>query len=323
MGEARGFWVAAPGRGEIRAETLAQRRSGEVLVRARVSAISRGSEGLVFRGEVPESEYRRMRSPFQQGEFPAPVKYGYASVGVIEDGPAERIGERVFCLHPHQDRYIVPAEATVPVPAEVPDRRAALAANLETAINGVWDGTPGPGDRVAVIGAGVVGGFVAALAARIPGTEVELIDIDPGRAALAARIGCGFSGPETAPGDADLVFHASGDPAGLALALRLAGTEATVVEMSWYGTRAASLPLGEAFHSRRLTIRSSQVGSVPPGRSPRWSRRRRLALALSLLRDPMFDAFLSGDTPFAELPELMPRLAQPGSGVLCHTVHFD
>ena len=323
MGEARGFWVAAPGRGEIRAETLAQRRSGEVLVRARVSAISRGSEGLVFRGEVPESEYRRMRSPFQQGEFPAPVKYGYASVGVIEDGPAERIGERVFCLHPHQDRYIVPAEATVPVPAEVPDRRAALAANLETAINGVWDGTPGPGDRVAVIGAGVVGGFVAALAARIPGTEVALIDIDPGRAALAARIGCGFSGPETAPGDADLVFHASGDPAGLALALRLAGTEATVVEMSWYGTRAASLPLGEAFHSRRLTIRSSQVGSVPPGRSPRWSRRRRLALALSLLRDPMFDAFLSGDTPFAELPELMPRLAQPGSGVLCHTVHFD
>jgi len=323
MGEARGFWVAAPGRGEIRAETLAQRRSGEVLVRARVSAISRGSEGLVFRGEVPESEYRRMRSPFQQGEFPAPVKYGYASVGVIEDGPAERIGERVFCLHPHQDRYIVPAEATVPVPAEVPDRRAALAANLETAINGVWDGTPGPGDRVAVVGAGVVGGFVAALAARIPGTEVELIDIDPGRAALAARIGCGFSGPETAPGDADLVFHASGDPAGLALALRLAGTEATVVEMSWYGTRAASLPLGEAFHSRRLTIRSSQVGSVPPGRSPRWSRRRRLALALSLLRDPMFDAFLSGDTPFAELPELMPRLAQPGSGVLCHTVHFD
>jgi NADPH:quinone reductase-like Zn-dependent oxidoreductase len=323
MGEARGFWVAAPGRGEIRAESLPQRRSGEVLVRARVSAISRGSEGLVFRGEVPESEYRRMRCPFQQGEFPAPVKYGYASVGVIEDGPAERIGERVFCLHPHQDRYIVPAEAALPVPAEVPDRRAALAANLETAINGVWDGAPGPGDRVAVIGAGVVGGFIAALGVRISATEVELIDIDPGRAALAARIGCGFARPETAAGDADLVFHASGDPAGLALALRLAGTEATVVEMSWYGTRAASLPLGEAFHSRRLTIRSSQVGSVPPGRAPRWSRRRRLALALSLLRDPMFDAFLSGDTPFADLPELLPRLAQPGSGALCNTVHYD
>jgi len=323
MGEARAFWVVAPGRGEIRAQRLRSLAPGELLIRACASAISRGTETLVFRGEVPPGEWSRMRCPFQEGNFPAPVKYGYAVAGIIEDGPAERCGGRVFCLHPHQDLFIVPEEAVVTIPDNVPERRATLAANMETAVNGLWDGMPGPGDRIAVIGAGVVGSLVAALAARLPGAEVELIDIDPSRAALAKALGCHFAAPQQASGEADLVIHASGATDGLATALAIAGFEATVVEMSWYGTRIVPLALGGVFHSRRLTLRSSQVGAVPPGRRERWSRRRRLALALALLRDPVFDLLLSGETAFAGLPELMPRLAASAAGVLCHTVRYD
>jgi len=291
MVEARAFWVVAPGRGELKAEQLRALKSGELLIHARASAISRGTETLVFRGEVPQSEWQRMRCPFQEGGFPAPVKYGYAVAGVVEDGPAEFCGRRVFCLHPHQDRFIVPEEAVVAIPDDVPDRRATLAANMETAINGLWDGVPGPGDRIAVVGAGVVG--------------------------------CRFAPPQKARGEADLVIHASGAPDGLTTALAIAGFEATVIEMSWYGTRVVPLALGGAFHSRRLSLRSSQVGSVPPGRRARWSRRRRLALALSLLRVPVFDLLLSSDSDFLALPELMPRLAASSAGGLCHTVRYD
>jgi hypothetical protein len=321
--EAQAFWVMASGRGEIRAEQLRSPTQGELLIRTRRSAISRGTESLVFRGEVPESEWQRMRCPFQEGEFPGPVKYGYSTVGIVEKGPAEMLGRRVFCLHPHQDRFIVPRDAVFDIPDTVPDRRATLAANMETAINGVWDAAPGPGDHIAVIGGGVVGCLVAALMARLPGAEVELIDIDPSREAIAAALRCRFAIPEKASPDADLVVNASGSSAGLATGLTIAGFEATVLEMSWYGVRTVPLALGGAFHSRRLTLRSSQVGAVPAARRQRWSHRRRLTLALALLGDPVFDALLSSETEFTDLPELMPQLADTPAGVLCHTLRYD
>jgi NADPH:quinone reductase-like Zn-dependent oxidoreductase len=323
MHEARAFWLVAPRLGEIRSQPLRPLGPGEVLVRALVSAISRGTESLVFRGEVPESEWQRMRCPFQEGEFPAPVKYGYSAVGIVEDGPASELGRRVFCLHPHQDRFIVPQGAVIEVPGDVPDRRAALAANMETAVNGLWDAMPGPGDRIAVIGAGVVGCLTAALAAGLPGSEVELIDTDPARESIATALGCRFATPQGARPEADLVIHASGTEEGLATALALAGFEATVLELSWHGMRTVPLALGGPFHSRRLTLRSSQVGNVPSHRRARWSRRRRLALALSLLRDSVFEVLLSGESAFATLPDLMPRLAASPGGALCHTLRYD
>jgi NADPH:quinone reductase-like Zn-dependent oxidoreductase len=323
MRKARAFWVTAPGRGQIRTQQLRSPEPGELLIRTLASAVSRGSESLVFRGEVPQSEWRRMRCPFQEGDFPAPVKYGYSTVGVVEEGPDESLGRRVFCLHPHQDWFVVPGDAVIEVPEDVPNRRAALAANMETAINGLWDAAPGPGDRIAVIGAGAVGCLFGALAARLPGAEVELIDIDPAREAIVAALGCRFARPRQASAEADLVVHASGTPEGLATALTTAGFEATVLEMSWYGTRMVPLGLGGAFHSRRLTLRSSQVGSLSASRRQRWSHRRRLALALSLLRDPVFETLLSGESEFAALPELMPRLAVTPAGILSHTLRYD
>jgi threonine dehydrogenase-like Zn-dependent dehydrogenase len=320
---ARAFWTVEPGHGEIRAAALRAPGPNEVLVRALKSGISRGTESLVFRGLVPASQHTAMRCPFQEGEFPGPVKYGYASVGRIESGPAELQGQRVFCLHPHQDRYVVPVDAVTLLPDAVSDARGVLAANMETAVNGLWDATPRLGDRVAVVGAGVVGCLVAALAARLPGARVELIDIDTRRASIAAKLGCAFAAPAQATDDADLVIHASGTAEGLATALGLAGFEATVLEMSWYGDRSVPVPLGEAFHSRRLTLRSSQVGAVATAQRARWSPRRRMALALDLLADPVFDGLLTGTSPFEELPATLARLANTPDGVLCHVITYS
>lgn len=319
----RAFWVTAPGHGELRTSALASPQPGEVRVRTVCSGISRGTESLVYLGRVPPNQWTAMRCPFQAGDFPAPVKYGYANVGVVEQGPAALLGRRVFCLHPHQDRYDVPADAVTVVPAEVPAARAVLAANMETAVNGLWDAAPRLGDRISIVGAGTVGTLVAALAARMPGVEVEIVDIDPTRAGLASRFGCSFKTPGEASAERDLVVHASGHPEGLATALALAGFEARVIDLSWYGDKPVTLPLGEAFHSRRLQIRSSQVGSVAPAQRARWTHGRRMALALRLLVDPAFDALLTGTSRFDDLPATMARLAAAPSGELCHVVTYD
>lgn len=320
--QAQALWTVAPGKVEIRPAKVLPPKAGELRVRTLVSGISRGTEALVLQGLVPESEWQRMRCPFQEGEFPFPVKYGYAAVGVVEQGPPARRGERVLCLHPHQTRFTVPAEAAIPLPDAVPTTRAALGPQMETALNACWDGTPKPGQRIAVVGAGVIGTLVAHVVQREIGAAVTLIDKERSRASLAAALGLRFTAPDgDLPRDCDLVFHASGQAEGLDLALSLAGFEATVIELSWYGSKPVPLHLGGAFHSRRLTLRSSQVGHVAPGHRGGWTPARRLAHAVSLLADDRLDALLDGETPFAELPARLPALlARPGA--LCHLVRY-
>ena len=322
MPEARAFWVVAPGQGELRRERLPEPGPGEILVEALASGISRGTETLVFQGRVPESQRQIMRAPYQLGEFTFPLKYGYSSVGVVTAGPDDWLGRRVFCLHPHQDRYVVPRAAVVAVPASVPDERAVLAASMETVINALWDASPRIGDRVAVVGAGVIGALAAAVASRIPGTAVQLVDINPDRAAIASALGVSFAVPNVATPGADLVIHASATGEGLATALDLAGFEATVLELSWYGDRQIAVALGEGFHSRRLRLVSSQVGAVATPQRARWDRRRRLALALDLLADDRFDVLLAPPEPFARLPEVMRELAAGPSEVMCQVISY-
>ncbi|HEV2887272.1 MAG TPA: zinc-binding alcohol dehydrogenase, partial [Jatrophihabitans sp.] len=277
---AHAFWLREPGLGEIRPVLLPEPGPDEVLVRTLHSGISRGTETLVFRGEVPASQHREMRAPFQQGDFPGPVKYGYLNVGVVERGPAPLAGRTVFCLYPHQSAYVVPASAVTVVPERVPPVRAVLAGTVETAINALWDAAPLLGDRISVVGAGMVGCCVARLAGRFPGVDVELVDVDPARAEVAAALGVGFALPADAAGERDLVVHASASAAGLQRSLELLAPEGGVLELSWYGDRAVDLSLGGAFHSRRLSIRASQVGLVSPARRGRRSAADRLALAL-------------------------------------------
>jgi NADPH:quinone reductase-like Zn-dependent oxidoreductase len=321
--EAVSLWIVAPGRAELRRESLRAASADEVIVQARYGGVSRGTESLVLAGRVPASEYQRMRAPFQRGEFPFPVQYGYLSVGRVVGGGGPLSGRDVFCLFPHQSRYVVPASAVRPLPEGLPPGRAILAANLETAINATWDAALGAGDRVCVVGGGSVGLLVAWLASRTPGCEVELVDTNPARAALAARLGFGFAAPDRARRDADIVFHASASGAGLATAFEAAATEASVVELSWYGEGEVAVALGGAFHSRRLRLLSSQVGQLPASHRLRWNYARRLDLALRLLATaPELDALIDSEGPFAELPERLAELAaRPGDAIMHRIVY--
>lgn len=319
----RAFWTTGPGRGEIRSAPLAQPGPDEALVRALCSGVSRGTETLVFRGQVPQSVAELMRAPFQEGDFPAPVKYGYLSVGVVEQGPDQLVGRRVFCLHPHQDRYVVPAEALTPVPDEVPSDRATLAGATETAVNALWDAGPRYGDRIAVVGAGMIGCAVAGLLHQFPLERLQLIDPDPGRATVAGQLGVDWRRPAEAVGDCDLVLHCSATEDGLATSIELLGDEGELVELSWYGDRSPRIPLGGAFHARRLNIRASQVGVVSSARRARRSTSDRLRLALAALRDPMFDALLSQPAPFESMPQLMAELAHGRNEVICQPISYD
>jgi hypothetical protein len=311
---ARAFWTVAPGRGEIRGETLPGTVPGQLLVHAIASGVSRGTESLVFAGRLPASQYQAMRAPLMGGEFPFPVKYGYSTVGRIANGG------RIFALHPHQDVFLAPAGMCIPVPDAVPTPRAVLAANMETALNLLWDASPLAGEHMLVIGAGVVGLLCAALLARIPAAQVTVVDTNRSRAELARRFGCAFALPEAAPPDQELVVHASASEAGLRLALACAAFEARIIEASWFGDRAPALPLGEAFHARRLRLIASQVGAVAPAMRGRRSHGERLAMALELLADPAYDALLDGPTRFEDMPHMMPRILEPGG--LCHVITY-
>jgi 2-desacetyl-2-hydroxyethyl bacteriochlorophyllide A dehydrogenase len=319
---ATSLWVIGRQQVERRQEALPTPSDTEIVVETRYSGISRGTERLVFHGLVPLSESQRMRCPFQQGDFPFPVKYGYAAVGRVISGPSELVDRTVFALHPHQDRFVIPAEAAVPVPAAVPAGRAVLAANMETALNGVWDGGIGPGMRVAVVGAGVVGLLVARLVASMPGCEVLVVDSDARKEAVCRTLALPFVHDAPAAADFDVVVHASGQGSGLATALALAGYEATIVELSWFGEASVALPLGAAFHAKRLTLRSSQVGGIAPAQRARWSHRQRLAKALDLLADPALDALISGESSFASVAEAFADILDGPDLVLCHRIRY-
>ncbi len=320
--EATAYWTVGPGRGELRREELPAPGPGEALVRTLYSGISKGTELVVHNRHVPECVADAMAAPHQAGSFPYPVKFGYLSVGTVEQGPRDWQGKTVFCLYPHQDRFVVPVGELTPVPDGVPARRAVLTGTVETAVNGLWEAGPRLGDRVAVIGAGLVGGMVAKLLTGFPLARLQLIDVDPAKREFAEALGVGFSHPDDALGDCDIVIHCSASPEGLGRSLQLAGDDADVIEMSWYADRPVSIPLGEDFHARRLSIRASQVGVVARARRHRRTNADRLALAVGLLRDPGFDVFLTGASEFAELPDVVRRLADGTLPALCHVIEY-
>ena len=320
--QATAYWTTARGHGELRSEELSTPGPDEALVRTLYSGISKGTEMVVHRGSVPPRVAEEMRAPHQEGDFPGPVKFGYLSVGVVEDGPEAWLGQRVFCLNPHQDRYVVPISSLTRIPADVPSRRAVLTGTVETAVNALWEAGPRLGDRVAVVGAGLVGGMVATLLRTFPLGRLQLIDVDADREQLADALGVDFTHPDDALADCDIVFHCSASQEGLERSLQLVGDEGDVIEMSWYADREVTLPLGEDFHARRLSIRASQVGVVARARRHRRTNADRLDLAVQLLADPVFEAFLTGSSPFADLPDVVRDLASGARNALCHVIEY-
>jgi NADPH:quinone reductase-like Zn-dependent oxidoreductase len=320
---ARALWYIGDARAEIRPEPLPALKSGEALVRTLYSGISRGTERLVFQALVPSSEYDRMRGPNMGGSFPHPVKYGYLAVGLVEDGPVELRGKTVFILHPHQDLIIAPVSALTLVPETIPARRAVLAANMETALNALWDSGAGPGDRIAVVGGGVVGCLIAYLAGRLPGADVTLVDPVASRASIAKALGVGYAPPAKAPKDCDVVFHASANQKGLATALEIAGFEGTVVEVSWFGDKDVAVPLGRTFHSGRLKLISSQVGHIATSRRPRWDYARRMRKAMELLRDAGLDVLLGAEIAFNDAPARLPTVFSSDLSGLAPVIRYQ
>lgn len=336
---AKALWYESPGIAALREEVLdmpdlAKDRPGQApsaLVRTHWSAISRGTERLVMAGKVPAGEYGRMRAPFQSGNFPFPVKYGYCAAGVVEDGPAAMCGKSVFALFPHQDRFVLPTNQLCVLPEILPLRRAPLAANMETALNAVWDSGAGPGDNIFVIGAGIVGLLITYLCARLPGANVTAIDPLAERASLVELLGASYRPADTQSLDftnsdasegADIVFHTSASAQGLTSAISLAGLEGKIVEVSWYGDKEIAVPLGGAFHSRRLQLISTQVGHVAPSRRPRWSYHRRLSKALELLCDDRLDGLITDECAFEDLPQKLPGYLSGQSAGLATLVRY-
>jgi NADPH:quinone reductase-like Zn-dependent oxidoreductase len=320
--QARAYWLREPWVGEIRDTTVEGPGPGEAFVRTLWTGVSRGTEALVHRGSVPPSQWASMRAPFQEGDFPGPVKYGYLNVGLVEEGPADLRGRTVFCLYPHQTAYVAPVDALAVVPDDVPPERAVLTGTVETAVNAVWDAAPEAGDRVAVVGAGMVGCCAARVLRALTDVEVTLVDVDRSRAAVATALDVPFAHPDDAPDGLDLVLHTSATSAGLQRSLDLLGFEGTVVDLSWYGDAPTTVSLGGSFHSQRLTIRSSQVGAVARPQRDRRTPADRRVLALDLLRDPAYDALLSGRSDFEELPAVLAKLADGSLPALCHTIRY-
>ena len=319
---ARALWYVKPGVAELKTERLAAPTPGEARVKTRFSALSRGTERLVAFGQVPQSEAATMRAPMQTGEFPFPVKYGYSATGVVVAGSDELIGKQVFCLHPHQDYFHAPETMLIPLPDAVPARRATLAANMETALNAHWDAGTGPGDKILVIGAGIVGLLTAHLAKRIAGCHVTVTDIDPGRAAIAQKLGLTFATPADAPRENRMVFHTSATAAGLQSAIDAAAFEGRIIDMSWYGTAPVTLQLGGAFHAKRLQLISSQVGHVAPSRRATTSHRQRLIQALALLDDAALDNLITAEVAFGDLPGQIPVLLGPMGAALPPVIRY-
>ena len=319
--EAHAYWVTETGDGELRQEALPERQEGEALVRTLYSGVSRGTERVVHEGRVPERVADLMQAPHQEGDFPGPVKYGYLSVGTVEQGPEEWVGKTVFSLHPHQDFYVIPTSQLTAIPEDVPARRAVLTGIVEVAINALWEAGPRLGDRVAVVGGGLVGGVLATLLRKYPLGRLQLVDADPEKRKLAETINIEFAEPEVAKSDNDIVFHCSASNEGLKLSLQLAGDDSDVIELSWFADKEVTLPLGEDFHARRLNIRSSQVGAVALPRRHRRTNAQRLEQAARELKDPLFDTFLTSECQFRNLPTTLVKLFERPGG-FCHVVAY-
>ncbi|MEM9043318.1 MAG: zinc-binding alcohol dehydrogenase [Pseudomonadota bacterium] len=312
----------APRQAELREWPQPAMSDAMVRVRTLFSGLSRGTERLIFEGRVPESEHDIMRAPFQQGDFPFPVAYGYAAVSLVEEGPDDLVGRQIFSLSPHQEQACLPVDAVLPLPADVPASRAILAANMETAVNAIWDASPKPGSRVAIVGAGLLGCLIAGLLSARGDLSVSVVDVLPQRSATLSDFHVSFISTTERMDPVETVFHTSASDAGLQTAIEMLAFEGQVIELSWFGSRMVSLDLGGAFHSKRLTIKGSQVGQVAKVRRASTTYRDRLAQAIGHLSDPRFDALITEEVAFENLPAELPRLLGEGAAGIATRIRY-
>ncbi|MEM9277847.1 MAG: zinc-binding alcohol dehydrogenase [Pseudomonadota bacterium] len=321
---------SAPYKAAIETVQIPEIKAENVLLKTLFSGISRGTESLVYAGKVPESEWKRMRCPFMSGSFAFPVTYGYACVceviGLGEKTSGLKPGDRVFVLHPHQDIFSVPESSCNLLPPSIPTSRAVLSANMETALNAVWDAEISGNPFCAIIGAGVVGLITAHAVRKVAGLDPVIFDLKPEKERHATEMGFRFinsSGiDKTEIQDFELIFHTSASAGGLQSAIDMAAFEAKIIEMSWYGENPVSLNLGGAFHSKRLKILSSQVGTIASAKRNKLDYAGRMQQAITLLDDPRLDTLLGSAIDFHDLPNHLHDIFSPQSDVLCQVIEY-
>ncbi|MGI9350414.1 MAG: zinc-dependent alcohol dehydrogenase [Rhizobiaceae bacterium] len=327
---ARRLTYPACGKGIIEYAQLIDIKDENVTLKTLYSGISKGTESLVFNGNVPESEWTRMQCPFMTGSFAFPITYGYACVcEVMECGKAVEnleLGDRVFILHPHQDLMCVPASACHKLPDIIPTKRGVLSANMETGLNSVWDAEISGKPACAVIGAGVVGLMTAHALRETTGVSPIVLDVNPAKEKIISKLGFNFANPSRHTDlnlpEFEFLFHTSASSEGLQTAIDLAGFEARIVELSWYGEKPVSLLLGGAFHSKRLRIIASQVGSIAPAMRAELDQSERIKQAMALLDDPRLDSLLETEIEFSEVPDHLHDLLGPQSDILCQVIRY-
>jgi 2-desacetyl-2-hydroxyethyl bacteriochlorophyllide A dehydrogenase len=322
MNHAKSLWFEEAGKAVFREDELPDLRKGWCCIDTSYSAISPGTERLVFLGDVPNDLFSQMKTAYMGGDFAFPLKYGYSLVGRIIDGSFERIGQTVHILHPHQNRCVVREEDAFPVPDDIPSKRATLASNMETAVNAVWDSGLTIGERALVVGFGIVGSLVARLLSFFPGVEVTITDNNPLKLSLAEKMEFDVQSPDNKSNAFDVAFHASGDPNGLQSAIDSVGFEGRVVELSWYGKKEVSLNLGGSFHSMRKKILSSQVSSIPPQFRSKWDFNKRKSLVFEFLARDVFDTHITHSYPFDDLVRVFDDLKTPPTEGLSYLVVY-
>jgi 2-desacetyl-2-hydroxyethyl bacteriochlorophyllide A dehydrogenase len=305
----RSLYFTAPHTIDVREEPLPALAAGQVLAQTLCSAISPGTEMLVYRGQVPTEMAVDETIAALGGQFRFPLKYGYSAVGrVLELGPGVDSawqGRTVFAFNPHESHVIADIAQLFPLPDDVDAETALFLPNMETAVNFLLDGAPLIGERVAVLGQGVVGLLTTALLARCPLANLTTFDHYPLRRETSLALGAHVSlSPESSPAlQADLTYELSGSPAALDAAIALTGFDGRIVVGSWYGQKRAALDLGGRFHRSRIRLISSQVSTLTPALSGRWDKARRLQVAWAMLRAVRPGRLITHRVPLAAAAE--------------------
>lgn len=297
------------------------KKKNSCLIKTLFTAISPGTEYLVYSGGVPKKLYVEMRCPYMGGDFSFPIKYGYSLVGQVLDGPTSLKGKLIHTLHPHQDYARISAEDVYVIPDGISPQRATLASNMETALNAIWDSGVNIGDKVLIVGFGIIGSLIARILSFIPQVEVDVLDVQPAKITLIEQLGFSIYKEEKEK-KYDLAFHTSGSGPGLQTSINNVGLEGKIIETSWYGDKEVNLCLGETFHSQRKLIISSQVSHLPACKSARWDYKRRKEVVFQLLLHPEFDAHITHTIAFHNLPKLFQSLKKNRCQELSYLVYY-
>lgn len=324
------LWFTAPHRVEVREAALPAPAPEQVLVKTRYSAVSTGTELLAYRGQLPcaialDSSLKALQQPSDY-----PLQYGYACVGEVQQtGSAvdpSWNGRQVFSFQPHASHFLAHPDELKTVPDGLPAQAAVFLPNMETAVNLVQDGRPLIGERVVVLGQGIVGLLLTALLARHPLGSLVAVEGRPERQELARRLGANMVvSPEEAAGaatGADLIYEVSGQPEALNLAIDLSGYASRIVIGSWYGSKAAPVDLGGAAHRNRLQLITSQVSTVDPALSGRWDKERRFGLVWEMIRCVDPTSLITHTLPLQEAGTLYQQLHEAQSGIVQPLFHY-